>query len=199
MRWHRRRRGRRTGELGRLLDAYPGPGATLAFSVDGRAVSWLEASGCVPTWSTGTDRPTFDVEALLADAAAAGLHPDQLIDSLARIEVPEHAAALARAGGRLVEVPSPARLAREAARAAWPHLIVRHHPLEAGRWWFEVRAPDGRTLAPLPPYEAPTVLSSQAAAFEVGLAHLAVCSAAWAIDVHGAELPPDFVRVLPAA
>lgn len=191
-----RRRPRSSGELGRLLDAYPGPGASLTFSFDGRWCVWLAGSCCAPIEPDGPT-PRFDAEAVLADAEAAGLRRDQLVDALARIDEPAHRAVLDRAAGRPVVLPSPAALARTAARAVWPRLVVKPAPLPR-QWWFEVLAPDGRTLAPLPDSAAPVVYPTQQAALEVGLAHLAVVSASWALDVLGATLPPGYERIVPA-
>lgn len=192
-----RRRPRPTGELGRLLDAYPGPGASLAFSVDGNTCAWLEGSCCTPTMSR--DRPTFDAAALLADAEAAGLHRDQLVDSLARIDDPAHRAALERAAGRPARDPSPAERRRIAARQLWPTLDVRRVRDDDGEllpgWSWTVTSPLGEELAP--GVDDLVALPSRAAAFEVGLAHLAVVSATWALDEGGATLPAGWER-LPA-
>lgn len=90
---------------------------------------------------------------------------------------------------------SEAQLRRVAAEQTWPRLDVdglKYLSVFGWRWaWrWQVISPDGQVLDEDEHDTHPEALA-------VGMAHLAVHSAAWAVDQLGAELPAGWMRIQP--
>lgn len=122
-----------------------------------------------PRWETADDLSRMGLDAVARDATTR---------ALAAPRVPSPA-----------ERHRAAQLRRVAAEQTWPRLRVGYDQLAMDWLWF-VTAPDASCLERGTARTHPEALA-------IGMAHLAVHSAAWAIDQLGAELPAGWERITP--